>query len=271
TWPVLYGLADQVVVSSNAARALIMSLGVPAEDVTLTPLVVDNDWWYARSREVDRAAVRSSWGAAPDTQVVLFCGKLQIWKRPLDLLHAFAAINDAQSMVVIAGEGPQREELQAEAARLGIADRVRMLGFVNQSDLPAVYTSADLLVLPSAFEPFAAVVAEASCCGCPVMASDCVGAAPDLIAPVNPQFIFPAGNVDALTVALRRAISSKSALAEFGRKARARMDTWSYRENIDGTIRAIARAVRKVRYSPLTPDSSLDVSPPHGGESPIHK
>ena len=271
SWPILYGLADQVVVSSNAARSLIISLGIPEEDVTLTPLVVDNDWWNARAREVNRDAVRATWGAAPDTQVVLFCGKLQPWKCPLDLLHAFATINDARSLLVIAGEGPQREELQAEAGRLGVADRVRMLGFVNQSDLPAVYTSADVLVLPSAFEPFAAVVAEASCCGCPVIASDCVGAAPDLIAPVNPDFVFPAGNVDALTEVLRQAISSKSALAEFGRKARARMDTWSYRENIDGTVRAIARAVRKVRYSPLTADAALDVSPPNTGNSTLRK
>jgi glycosyltransferase involved in cell wall biosynthesis len=69
-------------------------------------------------------------------------------------------------------------------------------GFINQSQLPAVYTSADLMVLPSDYEPFAVVVNEAMRCGCPVVASDHVGAARDLVAPAAPQLIFPCGHPD---------------------------------------------------------------------------
>jgi glycosyltransferase involved in cell wall biosynthesis len=74
---------------------------------------------------------------------------------------------------------------------MGVADRTRFWGFVNQSQLPAVYTSADLMVLPSEYEPFAVVVNEASCCECPVAVSDRVGAGRDLVEPVNPGLIFP--------------------------------------------------------------------------------
>ena len=109
----------------------------------------------------------------------------------------------ANALLVIAGEGPLRAELESQATALGIAARVRFLGFVNQSQLPAVYTSADLMVLPSEYEPFAVVVNEAMCCGCPVAASDHVGAARDLVAPVRQEFVYRCGDVAALAASER--------------------------------------------------------------------
>ncbi len=105
-WPLLFRLADQVIVPSSGSRELMRSLGLPEERVTLTPYVVDNDWWLAQSARVDRAAVRASWGASPEDAVVLFCAKLQPWKRPLDLLQAFAKANIPKALLVFAGDRP---------------------------------------------------------------------------------------------------------------------------------------------------------------------
>ena len=102
------------------------------------------------------------------------------------------------------------------------------------------------MVIPSEYEPFAVVVNEASCCGCPVIASDRVGAAQDLIAPVNPSLIFPCGDVEALAHLLKVLFADPSALKEYGRAARERMDTWSIRENISGTVEAIHHAVSRL-------------------------
>ena len=184
----------------------MLSLHVPPERVTLTPYSVNNEWWIAQSEKVDREAVRANWGAAPHTSVILFCAKLQPWKRPLDLLRGFAQARLSDALLVYAGEGAQRQELEREAIALGVGERVRFMGFLNQSQLPAVYTAADLMVLPSEYEPFAVVVNEASCCGCPVVASDRVGAASDLIAPVHPGLIYPCGDLRALSSLLSRAV-----------------------------------------------------------------
>jgi glycosyltransferase involved in cell wall biosynthesis len=256
-WPQLFRLADQVIVPSSGARDLMVSLGLPAERVTLTPYSVDNDWWMQQSAAVDRSAVRASWGATAPDAVVLYCAKLQPWKRPADLLRAFAQANLLNALLVIVGEGPLRADLEAEAARLGVASRVRFLGFVNQSQLPAVYTSADLMVLPSEYEPFAVVVNEAMCCGCPVTASDHVGAARDLVAPVRRDFVYPCGSVPALASLLKKALADRSALASLGRTAAAHMQTWSPERNIAATHEAIEAAVsRKSRHSTATPESS---------------
>ena len=58
---------------------------------------------------------------------------------------------------------------------------VRFLGFRNQSEMPAFYDLCDLFVLPSHFEPWGLVINEAMNAGKPVIVSDCVGAAPDLV------------------------------------------------------------------------------------------
>jgi glycosyltransferase involved in cell wall biosynthesis len=245
-WPRLFRLADQVIVPSSGSRDLLVSLGLPAERVTLTPYSVDNEWWMQKSAQVDRTALRKSWGAAVDATVILFCAKLQAWKRPLDLLHAFAKAKFSNALLVFAGEGPLRAQLEREAAELGIAPRVRFLGFVNQSKLPAVYTASDLMVLPSEYEPFAVVVNEAMCCRCPVAASDHVGAARDLVAPVAPDFVFPCGDLEALAAILKLAVMDRAHLQSVAHAAFAHIQTWSPQRNIAATMEAIRIAVGRV-------------------------
>ena len=246
-WPLLFRLATQVFAPCTGTCDLMRSLGIPDERVTLVPNVVDNDWWIAQSARVDREAVRASWRVGANASVIFFSGKLQPWKRPQDLLQAFALAKLPDSLLIFAGEGPLRETLQSEAARLGCADRVRFLGFVNQSQLPACYTGADLLVLPSEYEPFGLVVNEAMLCGCMAAASDRTGASRDLIAPVDPSFIYPCGDIDALAALLRRAFSDRRHLARLSMAAGERMKTWSPQEYVDGTVLAVERAVSRIR------------------------
>jgi glycosyltransferase involved in cell wall biosynthesis len=142
--------------------------------------------------------------------------------------------------------------------------RVRFLGFVNQSQLPAVYASADLMVLPSEYEPFAVVVNEAMCCGCPVAASDRVGAARDLVAPVWQEFVFPCGNVAALAALLKNAVADRARLATLGHAAVAQMHTWSPERNIAATFEAVEIAAARIGRRPCAslPDSAgVDIAP----------
>ena len=258
-WPFLFRLADQVIVPSSGSRELMRSLGLPDERVTITPYVVDNDWWLAQSAKVDRAAVRESWGASEADGVVLFCAKLQPWKRPFDLLEAFAKSGLANALLVFAGAGPLRSELEARVASLGIGKRVRFLGFVNQSQLPAIYTAADLMVLPSVYDAFGVVVNEAMLCGCAVAASDHVGAARDLIVQGRTGFVYACGDVDALAHVLRQALGEREKLNEMRRTARARMETWSPRENIEATLEAVLRGVARLRRGRVMEAAAPDV------------
>ena len=243
-WPYLYRLADQTIVGSSPGRDLMLSLGIQPDHISVLPNAVDNDWWIDQASRVDRDAVRASWGATAETAVVLFCAKLQPWKRPGDLLRAFAEVNDPNSLLVIAGEGPLRQSMEEEAVRLGIADLTRFLGFINQSQLPSIYVGADLMVLPSEYDAFGLVVNEAYCCGCPAAVSDVVGAASDLVAPVDPALIFPHGDVSALAQILRSGLSHRQRLQELRQAAFRRISNWSHRESASATWEAIRSALQ---------------------------
>jgi glycosyltransferase involved in cell wall biosynthesis len=246
-WPFLFRQADQVIVPSTGTLEMVKSLGIPAEKITLTPYSIDNEWWKSQSAKVNRDAVRADLGAAAEQLIILFCAKLQPWKRPMDLLQAFAEADLAASVLVFAGEGQQRAELEAQAVKLGLQARVKLLGFVNQSQLPALYSAADVMVLPSSYEPFAVVVNEAMCCRCPVIVSDQVGAARDLVAPVRPEFVFPAGNVTALAQTLRAAFANRDQLRETGMRGFAYVETHSPQRLIAATVDAVRKAVKVVR------------------------
>ena len=77
------------------------------------------------------------------------------------------------------------------------------------------------------------VVNEAMLCGCPVVASDRLGAARDLIENGRTGFVYPCADVDALAAVLRQALENRGQLSAMGRAARTRMESWSLRQNID--------------------------------------
>lgn len=243
-WPRLFRLADVAIVSSSASVDLMRALGIPANRVVLTPYSVNNEWWIERSTRIDSNSVRARWGIPHDAVVVLFSAKLQPWKRPLDLLRAFARVPVPDAYLVFAGDGSLRSALESEAKSLGVDARVRFCGFVNQSGMPEIYTTSDILVLPSEYEPFGVVVNEAMLCGCCVVVSDRVGARFDLVREGETGFVFRAGDVEALAHVLSKIAADRINLKRIGQAARARMANWSQNESADATLRAVELAVR---------------------------
>jgi glycosyltransferase involved in cell wall biosynthesis len=107
--------------------------------------------------------------------------------------------NEYDFHLVLAGDGPLRSKLEQQAKRMGIADRVIFTGRLPDEQVALAYQAADLFLLPTkSLECFGIIIIEAYSFGCPVLASD-VGAMPELVKPVSKDFIFPVGNVEALT------------------------------------------------------------------------
>jgi glycosyltransferase involved in cell wall biosynthesis len=244
-WPAVFSLAGQVLTASSAGRDMMISLGFPADRVSMTLDTVDNDWWLAQANVANREEVRRSLGFSPHEKIILFCAKLQPWKRPMDLLPAFASAAIPDAKLVFAGDGAQRAELEKEAATLNISGKVRFLGFVNQSQLPALYKSADLMVIPSRYEPFGLVVNEAMLCSCPVVASDRVGAVRDLIAHGETGYVYPCGNTLALATLLKSTLADPAQLQSIRERALQRIATWTPNASADALVEAVERALAR--------------------------
>ena len=206
-------------------REYLLHYGVPAERLFFSPHCVDNDAFAAASSAIRRPEGRRR---------VLFVGKLVGRKHPADLLHAVARLRDKPVQIAFAGAG----ELESELRKIAAASSVdaEFMGFLNQSELPAAYASADVLVLPSdGQETWGLVVNEAMACGIPAIVSDVVGCGPDLIDPGQTGATFPFGDVAALASAIesvlafdpeqtRRHLAAKRALYSPARAAAAVVD-----------------------------------------------
>jgi glycosyltransferase involved in cell wall biosynthesis len=245
----IYGFGKIVMAGSSGTIEYLKAVGVPQDRILLGRNVVDNQWWTDRAAKVDRDEVRGEWKIPASAPIVLFCAKLQAWKAPQDVLEAFSLAGVPDSFLVFAGDGPLRSALEQRARELQISERVRFLGFVNQSQLPSVYRASDLFVLPSLYEPFGLVVNEAMLCGCPVAVSDRVGAKYDLVRQGENGYIFPTGNVEALATIYRDILPDMHKRTRMGEAARRRMETWSPREYINAMSEAIDRAAVSRRWS----------------------
>ena len=104
--------------------------------------------------------------------------------------------------VMVAGDGPEREALEAQARALGVADAVRFLGFLPDDQLPLAYHAADLSVVPSvALEGFGLVVAESLAAGTPAMVTP-VGGLPEVVEGLSPQLVLRDATAEAIAEGL---------------------------------------------------------------------
>ncbi len=112
-----------------------------------------------------------------DAPVFLYAGRIAPEKNLLFLLESFAGIHSCldQAVMVFAGDGPQREELQQEAARLGLAASVRFAGFLDRQRLVDLYRSADVFIFASKTETQGLVIVEAMAAGTPAVAVRAMG------------------------------------------------------------------------------------------------
>lgn len=129
---------------------------------------------------------------------------------------AAAIARGADVALVVVGDGDQRGELEALAAELGIADRVRFLGM--RPDVPALMASSDLFVHAAPFEPFGIVCIEAMACGIPVVVPDGGGIGEAVVDGVT-GFVYPTLDHEALATAIVRLAGDRALLATMGAAA----------------------------------------------------
>lgn len=220
--------------------------GIPRRRQHLAPHCVDNARFQAAAPEAELAARawRRQLGIAPTAPVVLFAGKFETKKCPLQLLEAFASLGHPTARLVFVGAGHQETELRRRATALA-PGRVLFQGFQNQSAMPRTYALADLLVLASfgPGETWGLCVNEAMNLARPVLVSSHVGCGPDLVIPGQTGWIVPAADPACLSSALAEALADPEKLRAMGQAARRHIDRFSYAEATAGLLQALEAVV----------------------------
>jgi glycosyltransferase involved in cell wall biosynthesis len=156
---------------------------------------------------------------------ILTVGTVQPRKNYELLVRAFAKLDGDFTLAIAGGKGWLERGLAAEIATHNLEKRVKLLGFVDDADLPALYSAATLFVMPSLYEGFGIPILEAMACGVPVISSD-RSSLPEVVG--NAGILLPPDDVTAWTEAMRDLLQDPSRRAQMvGQGAiRAHRFTW---------------------------------------------
>jgi len=190
-----------VAVSNGIAEELVRTVGLPSRKVsTICNAVIGDDFQDRVNAPVDHP-----WLEAKDRPVFVSAGRLVEMKDHRTLLRAFATyLRQHPARLLILGTGPMREELEALARSLNVAEHVEFTGFV-QNPLPYM-AAADAFVLSSRCEGFGNVLVEAMGCGIPVVSSNCPHGPADILAHGRYGVLVPPQDSDAMADGLARVI-----------------------------------------------------------------
>jgi glycosyltransferase involved in cell wall biosynthesis len=239
--------ADRVLcVSATTAADLVEHLGVAAERVDVTPL--GTDLVPASEDEVARLRARL------DLQgpYLLGLGTHEPRKDLPTLVRAFAALaRELPHTLVLAGlAGWGSGALAGAVAASGVAERVRLTGYVPERDKAALLSGADLLAYPSRYEGFGLPVLEAMACGTPVVTTT-GGSLPEVAG--DAALLVPPGDAQQLAAAVLKLLGDQAARADQARRGRARAAAFTWERCADLTVVAYRKALDGRRASTPAP------------------
>lgn len=240
---------DIVIANSAYTRDHILSEHkVDPARIALVPEAIDTDYFDTAAVSAGRvAAVRASWGLAPDERriIILIAARMTSWKGHTVIARAFeaAALHD-RAVLIMAGANDGSALEQTLAALSPRARRVDRC-----TDMPAAFLAADLVVAPSTqAESFGRTVVEAGAMGRPVLAS-ALGAHSETVVDGETGWLATAGDVGAWASALENAVSSApEARMGMGAAARARaLDLYSLPAMYSATFAVYRRALETAK------------------------
>jgi glycosyltransferase involved in cell wall biosynthesis len=245
----LYRSADAVATYGTHVSNFVQAESGRIEKVFVSPQAVDNERFRITAPQEEIRAFRNRFRLG-DGPTFTFVGRLTE-EKGLDILMAASAQVKAPHELVIAGTGPLLESTKARACSLGLKERVRFIGHIDQTDLPVLLQASDALVLPSVStrsfkEPWGLVVNEAMNCRLPVIATDSVGAAAGgLVIHRETGLVVPQRDASALASAIEELACDKMKRRSLGEAASARVLAWNYTAAADAFDAALAAATHQ--------------------------
>ena len=238
----VYSFVDYALYVGTANKEYFIKHGLKEEQLFFAPHAIENERFEDKDGNYTQQAEQWKKQLKIDQNetVFLFAGKLEPKKNPLLLLRAFKKLNKPQTKLIFIGNGQLENQLKSEAQG---DDRIIFLPFQNQSKMPVVYRLADVFVLPSAYnETWGLAVNEAMASARPVIVSNKVGCAYDLVKDGENGYIIKSGDIDDL--ARKMSFFEKENSKKAGQNSLRIIQEWNYDKTTDA-IKTILKHSKK--------------------------
>ncbi|MCX6924885.1 MAG: glycosyltransferase family 4 protein [Verrucomicrobia bacterium] len=215
-------------------------VGIPRKKIFILSNTPDVEFFVSNSDRArsGRLKVRAALGL-DNRRSGIYVGRFVAAKGIEVLLIAIAALESTKRpQLLLVGDGPLKARYEEIIQRHNLP--VKLIGFQQKEQLPEYYAAADFFVLPSLSEPWGVVVNEAMACGLPVLLSDQVGAAYDLLEEGRNGFMLSAGDVAAWTKGLERIMAlSDAELTRMGVTSREIVRPWNHEANVKSVLECV--------------------------------
>jgi glycosyltransferase involved in cell wall biosynthesis len=225
----------------SLAEQFYIHYGMEREKVVFAPYAVNNEFFFQECAKwrAQKADLKKNLGIAEDLPVILYVALMRPFKRPFDMVYAIEQLSSASVALVMVGGGPEYPRLESYCKQRKIRN-VFLVGPKNQRELPKYYAMADIFVMPSGVgETWGLVINEAMCCGLPVIASNVIPSAVDLVKHGENGFIFQAGDVEELAGFLERLITDPILRQKMGLRSKEIISSWNYDADVAAILHAL--------------------------------
>jgi glycosyltransferase involved in cell wall biosynthesis len=223
----VYRYVDRAFYVGESNKEYFKAHGLKKHQLIFAPHAIDNHRFNVSGTSFGESScyLRKTIGICGSDYLIIYVGKFIEQKNPELLLEAFAKLKVSNAHLLFIGNGPLEDNLRRKAQ---LIPRVHFLPFQNQKELPAIYAAADLLVLPSKSETWGLVVNEAMASGLPVIVSDKVGCANDLVKNGVNGYTFSSNMLPDLVEKLSLLTGKKSVSSEMGKRSYDLVQSFSY-------------------------------------------
>jgi glycosyltransferase involved in cell wall biosynthesis len=233
--------AAGVLVTGSLVRASMIARGAGDKQIQIFANTIDVADFKSRADALaaKRSELRTFLGIR-NHDVAVVCVARLVEDKALDTLIRAAAAAGPPVVAVLVGEGAEQQRLEELASHLGV--RVVFTGVVDWNRIIEIYVASDVFALVSRHETWGVVVNEAAACGLPLVLSDHVGAAHDLLEVGQNGLLVPPDDVSATARALQELAADETMRLRFGQRSRQIMEEWGYARSVQSFVTLVETA-----------------------------
>lgn len=225
---------DAVMYSCTGNKEYLEFYGVEKDKLFLIPCAVNNNFFQKENTKYNEniPRLKSELGILKKDLVILFSARFTPRKRPMDLLKAINNIDNTNITVLFVGNGPERQNMEKYVGDNNI--KAVFTGFINQSQISKYYSIADINIVISDYDPSPKAMNEAMNFKLPIIVTEVVGTAYDLVKNNQNGFIIKVGDIKLLSEKISFLNQNRGIIKRMGEKSFEIVQKWNYEEDVKG-------------------------------------